>query len=253
MSHLLQNKVVVVTGAAQGIGLSYAEHLANDGAAVVVADIQDAQAAVAAEKIREGGGQAIAVPLDITDDRSNAELVEKTRAEYGRIDALVNNAALYGGIQVTDWTDIDLDEWDRMMRINVRGLWQTSRAVYPALRSAGGGTIVNVASIAAWGSSVMHYAVSKAAVIGLTRTMAKLSGGDNVRVNAIAPGVIETEATLGLMGGDAAIFEARVQAQTLKRAGQPDDLAGTVSFLCSDAARWMTGQVLIVDGGRIMP
>jgi NAD(P)-dependent dehydrogenase (short-subunit alcohol dehydrogenase family) len=252
VSQPLQDKVVVVTGAAQGIGLQYAVQLAADGAAVVVADLQDVKAAEAAEAIRATGGRAIAVPLDITDDRSNAELVEKTLAEYGRIDGLVNNAALYSGIEIIGWTDIEVDDWDRMMRINVRGLWQTSRAVVPAMRSTGGGSIVNVASIAAWGMGIMHYAVSKAAVIGLTRTMAKLAGADNITVNAIAPGVIATEATLNLVGGDPARLERRVEAQALKRVGQPEDLAGTISFLCSDAARWMTGQVIIVDGGSVM-
>ena len=252
MAGVLDNKVIVVTGAAQGIGRDYALTLAEAGAAIVATDIQGDKVGPVAEEIRAAGGTAMALAHDITAEASNAEVVDKAVAEFGRIDVLVNNAAIYAGLKRTAWTDIDLDEWDRLMRVNVRGLWQTSKAVAPAMRSAGGGKIVHQASIAAWGSSLLHYAVSKAAVIGLTRSMAKLVGDDNITVNAIAPGVIGTDASLQLVDGIEDALNARIGQQALKRLGQTGDLSGVMTFLCSDAADWMTGQVIVVDGGLVM-
>ncbi len=247
----LDNKVVLVTGAAQGIGREYAHALARAGASVVVTDVQRDKVEAVADEIRGAGGTAIGVSHDITSEESNADVVAATVAEYGRIDGLVNNAAIYAGLERTPWTDLTLDDWDRLMRVNVRGLWQTSKAVVPVMRSSGGGRIVHQSSITAWGSNILHYGVSKAAVVGLTRSMAKLVGPDLITVNAIAPGVIGTDASIDLLDGGAGI-DARVQKQTIKRLGQAEDLCGVVTFLCSDAASWITGQVIVVDGGVIM-
>ena len=251
LSGRLESKVVIVTGAAQGIGRDYAIGLAGQGATVVVGDIQEERAQEVATSIAGSGGSATAMYLDVTSDESTTECVEKTLAQFGRIDVLVNNAGLLSGLGPNDFMDIELDDWDRVMRVNVRGVWQASRAVIPAMRSAGGGRIINQASIAVWGSSLLHYAASKAAVVGITRSMAKLLGSDNITVNAIAPGLIGTEALIALAGGQEPI-DRRVQMQALKRMGMPGDLVGTVTFLCSDEAAWMTGQVLVVDGGTVM-
>ncbi len=251
MGGALDGKVIVVTGAAQGIGRDYALSLAAAGGIVVATDLQEEKVSGVAEEIRSAGGTASASAHDITSEASNAELVEKTVAEFGRIDVLVNNAALYAGLRRKPWTDIDLDEWDLLMQVNVRGVWQTSKAVFPVMRAAGGGKIIHQASIAAWGSGILHYSVSKAAVIGLTRSMAKLLGGDGITVNAIAPGVIATEASFDLLDGEQGL-DTRMQAQAIKRRGLPNDMSGAMTFLCSDAADFMTGQVLVVDGGIVM-
>jgi NAD(P)-dependent dehydrogenase (short-subunit alcohol dehydrogenase family) len=252
MPGALTDKVILVTGAAQGIGREFALTLGAAGAVVVATDVQHDKVGEVAEEIRGGGGHAAALVHDITSEASNAEVVDKAVAEFGRIDVLVNNAAIWAGLRRTPWDELDIDEWDRVMRVNVRGVWQTSKAVFPTMRAAGGGKVIHMASIGAWGSSILHYAVSKAAVIGLTRSMAKLVGGDNITVNAIAPGTIGTEATMDAVQGHEDALNARIQTQAIKRLGQAGDLSGVLTFLCSDGADWMTGQVVVVDGGTIM-
>jgi len=247
----LEGKVAVVTGAAQGIGRAYALALAGEGASVATVDVQSDGAEKAADEIRSSGGSAVAVTADVGDQASTEQMAEAVTQAFGGIDILVNNAAVYAGLKLGDPFAVDVAEWDRVMAVNVRGPWLCSRAVAPSMRSRGGGRIVNQSSVAAWGGpSLLHYAVSKAGVIGLTRSLAKFLGPDKITVNAIAPGFMETDSTLSIIPANR--LEQLIEMQPVRRMGTPDDLTGALVFLCSDEAAFITGQVLIVDGGTIM-
>ncbi len=252
MSERLFGKVVIVTGAGQGIGEVYAHALAREGASVVATDINEQAVRAVADAITGGGEHAIAVTVDVADEESTLAMAERVVAELGRIDALVNNAALYSGLQPGDPFAITVEEWDRVMAVNLRGPWLCTKAVVPTMRAQGAGRIVNQASVAAWGgASLLHYAVSKAGLIGFTRSMAKLLGADGITVNTLAPGQMATDWTLTILSQ-----ERRAQmaaAQAVHRAGEPDDLLGALVYLCSDESSFMTGQTLLVDGGLVMP
>ncbi len=247
----LEDKVVIVTGAGQGIGRSYAEAIARAGAAVAVADVNEDAVASLADELTAAGHQATAVRVDVSDVASTLAMADTVEQRFGRIDGLVNNAALYAGLQLRGPMDLPVDEWDRVMAVNVKGPFLCARAVVPAMRRAGGGSIVNQSSTGAWGSAALtHYTSSKAAVLGLTRSLAKSFGADGIVVNAIAPGQIGTEATLGLIPAER--LERMSATQAIGRTGLPEDLCGAVVFLLSDGARFMTGQTLVVDGGLVM-
>ncbi len=251
MGGRLEGKVAVVTGAAQGIGRAYALALAGEGASVATVDVQSDGAEKAADEIRSAGASAVAVTADVGDQASTEQMAEAVTKAFGGIDILVNNAAVYAGLKLGDPFAVDVVEWDRVMAVNVRGPWLCSRAVVPSMRSRGGGRIVNQSSVAAWGGpSLLHYAVSKAGVIGLTRSLAKFLGPDKITVNAIAPGFMETDSTLSIIPANR--LEQLIGMQPVRRMGTPDDLTGALVFLCSDEAAFITGQVLIVDGGTIM-
>jgi NAD(P)-dependent dehydrogenase (short-subunit alcohol dehydrogenase family) len=224
---------VLVTGAARGLGLAFARHLASEGAAVLGADLLEAET------------EFPLVRVDVTDPRS---LTEAVREELGGLDALVNNAAVVDLERRPFW-DISEEEWDRVMSVNVKGVWLTTRAVLPLLREAGGGAIVNVASEVAFSGSTgrAHYVASKGAVVSLTRALARELAPDGIRVNAIAPGYIPTEGATSMApdGYDAT-------RTPLGRVAEPDDLLGTVAFLASDDSSFITGQTLLVNGGRLM-
>ena len=247
----LEGKVAVVTGGGRGLGRAYCEALARAGAAVVAADIRDTAETVAAIA---GGGGVSGVTLDAADMASCGAMAEHALAEFGRIDVLVNNAALYGDISGGRFDKIAQDEWDRTMAVNVRGVWQCCKACVPAMREAGGGSIVNIASLAAvYGMPFgLHYATSKAAVIGMTRALARELGRERIRVNAIAPSAVLTEGTDEFFGEKKDKLLAAVAAgQSLQENLRPDDLLGTVLYLASDASRLVTGQTLMVDGGTV--
>ncbi len=252
MSTRLDGKVTIVTGAGQGIGVEYCRALAAEGAFVVAADINEAGAKETAGLVAADGGRAIAAAVDVADLDSATEMAARVVSEAGRIDALVNNAALYSGLQPGDPLALDPDEWDRVMAVNLRGPWLCTRAVVPTMREQGAGRIVNQASIAAWsGASLLHYSVSKAGIIGFTRSMAKALGGDSITVNAIAPGQMDTESTLSIVPAERLAQMSQVQA--IHRTGTPADLTGALVYLCSDESSFMTGQTVIVDGGMVMP
>ncbi|MDQ2648207.1 MAG: glucose 1-dehydrogenase [Actinomycetota bacterium] len=247
----LEDKVVIVTGAGQGIGRSYAEAIARAGAAVAVADVNEDAVTSLTDELTAAGHQAMAVRVDVSDEASTLAMADTVEQRFGRIDGLVNNAALYAGLQLRGPMDLPVDEWDRVMAVNVKGPFLCARAVVPAMRRAGGGSIVNQSSTGAWGSAALtHYTSSKAAVLGLTRSLAKSFGADGIVVNAIAPGQIGTEATLGLIPAER--LERMSATQAIGRTGLPEDLCGAVVFLLSDGARFMTGQTLVVDGGLVM-
>lgn len=240
----LSGKRVVITGAAGGLGRAFAEGFAAAGAIVMAADVN---AAGLAETAHLTGGHAQTV--DVTSAASCTALAAAAQAKMGGVDILINNAAIYAGLERAPMEDLDEAVWDRVMAVNVKGLWQVSRALSPLLRQAGAGAIVNVASATVFSGSPqwLHYVASKGAVIAMTRAMAREMGDDNVRVNVIAPGFTLTEASLNLME-DAASYG--VTRGALKRASQPQDMVGAALYLASPLAGFVTGQTLIVDGGR---
>ncbi len=249
----LDGKVAIVTGGGRGIGRAYCEALATEGAGVVAADIRDTGETVAA--VEAAGGKIIGVPLDVADMDSCSAMADAALAEFGRIDALVNNAALYGDISGGRFDSLSDDQWDRVMAVNVKGIWQCCKACVPAMREAGGGSIVNISSLAAkYGMAyAVDYATSKAAVIGMTRSLARELGRDWIRVNAVAPSAVQTEGTDEFMGEKRdGIMDAIARSQSLKSNLEPTDMTGTIIYLASDASRFVTGQTIMVDGGTVM-
>jgi NAD(P)-dependent dehydrogenase (short-subunit alcohol dehydrogenase family) len=249
----VRDKVVAITGAARGLGQQFAHSLAAAGAKVIAADIRDC--AETLELVKAAGGAGVAARLDVTDAGSAAAMLAVGLDAYGRIDALINNAALYGALHGGRFDQIDEAEWDAAMAVNVKGIWNCCKAAVPAMKRAGGGSIVNIASLAAtYGMPYgLHYTTSKAAVIGLTRGLARELGRDRIRVNALAPSAVVTEGTREFFGQrlDRAL-ETIKAAQTIQRNLMPEDLVGTVMWLVSDASSFVTGQTIAVDGGTVM-
>ena len=244
----LQDKVVVITGAAGGLGREFALGFAAEGAKIVAADVSEAGLAETVKLVEAAGGQALAVRVDVTSKISTDALADAALAHFGRIDVLVNNAAIYATLKRAKFTEIDPEEWDRVMNVNVKGAWLCSASVYPKMTQPGG-RIVNIASATVFSGSPlwMHYVASKSAVIGMTRVMAKEVGPSGVTVNAIAPGFTLTDASLSLMD-NAETYG--VDRGALKRASQPEDIVGAAIFLASKRADFITGQTLVVDGGK---
>jgi NAD(P)-dependent dehydrogenase (short-subunit alcohol dehydrogenase family) len=240
-------KVAIVTGAAQGIGEAYARALADQGAAVVVADLNEPLAHAVADKITADGGTAMAVGVDVADPASAQAMAQAAVEQLGGIDLLVNNAAIYGDMKFDVLVGVDWDYYKRFMSVNMDGALVCTRAVFKAMRARGGGAIVNQSSTAAWTYSGF-YGLAKAGVNALTQQLAHELGGMNIRINAIAPGPIDTAATRNTVG---AMVDPIVAQLAIKRLGTPDDLVGMCLFLLSDEARWVTGQVFNVDGGQV--
>ncbi len=239
----LSGKRVVVTGAAGGLGRAFAQAFAGAGAQVLACDVN---LAGCQETAALTGGHAAQV--DVTDTASCRALAELAQTRMGGVDVLVNNAALYGGLERRNFEALDEDVWDKVMAVNVKGVWQMCRAFSPALRAARG-AIVNIASATVFSGSPqwMHYVASKGAVIGLSRTMAKEMGADGVRVNVLAPGFTMTEASLGLMENARSYG---VDRAALKRPAEVEDIVGGALMLASPLSSYMTGQTLVIDGGR---
>jgi NAD(P)-dependent dehydrogenase (short-subunit alcohol dehydrogenase family) len=249
----VSGKVVAVTGAARGLGQEFAASLAAAGARVVIGDISDC--ADTLDRVRQAGPEGVGVRLDVTDPGSARAMIEAGVEAFGRVDALINNAALYGALHGGRFDAIDEAEWDACMAVNVKGIWNCCKAAVPVMRQAGGGSIVNIASLAAtYGMPYgLHYTTSKAAVIGLTRGLARELGRDRIRVNALAPSAVITEGTREFFGDklDRALETIR-SGQTIQRNLMPQDLVGAVLWLVSDASGFVTGQTIAVDGGTVM-
>ena len=247
----LKDKVAIVTGGGVGIGRAYAHGLAKEGAAVIVADIQEAKK-VAAD-IKAAGGEAIAVAVDVTSPEKTQAMAAATLKAYGHIDVLVNNAGLYSALKKKNFMEIDPDEWDRVMAVNLKGLFLCVKAVYPAMQRQGKGKIINISSGTALSGSpfFLHYVSSKAGVIGFTRALAREVGGDNICVNSIMPGLtISGSNQEGVMTAEQ--LADRRKRRCFQRDQYPKDLVGTVIFLASDDSDFMTGQSIGVDGGMNM-
>ena len=247
----LAGKVCLVTGSSGGLGKAFCLKLAAEGATVAAAgrSLGRLQPVVASLPPVVGGPAHMPVELDISEWDSVAAGVQRVHDACGHIDVLVNNAAAYGDLTRAPFDQLPIDEWDRVMSTNVRGPWFMSRAVAPIMRAQNQGRIVNITSATFWSGSAnwAHYVASKGAIIGLTRVMAKELGVNNICVNAVAPGFTMTEASLGIMPGAETYG---IDRGSIKRAQQPDDVVGIVAFLASDEAGFITGQTIIVDGGR---
>lgn len=246
----LENKVAIVTGAARGLGRAYAQAMAKEGAAIVACDVNDCNETV--EAITGAGGEALSVVTDITDIDSCRAMAEQAVEHFGRVDVLVNNAALYGGLKGARFEQLDEAQWDAVMNVNIKGVWNCCRALVEPIRAAGGGSIINIASLAAvYGLPYgLDYVASKAAVIGMTRGMARELGGDNIRVNAVAPSAVMTEGTEEFFGEKLEKAKKVIAAgQVISRNLETDDLTGTIVYLASDSSAFVTGQTHMVDGG----
>ena len=246
----LAGKTVVITGAGRGIGAVMAKRMAQEGANVVVTDVLDTKDTV--EAITESGGSAIGISVDVTSDDNLAAMVEATEKAFGSLDILVNNASIFAALQPKPFMQIDNDEFDKVMTVNARGVHQATRAVVPAMLRAGGGKIVNIASGTFYygAPGLSHYTASKGAVIALTRCHGRELGDKNIQVNAIAPGLTESEALQGNTGFDPARAPT-VQSRSIKREMLPEDLLGTLMYLITPDSNFVTGQTLNVDGGKV--
>ncbi|RNB82612.1 SDR family oxidoreductase [Brevibacillus nitrificans] len=246
----VQDKVALITGGASGIGLSAATLLAKEGAKVVIADFHVDGAKQAAESIKAQGGEAVGIFLDAGDDNSIRAAVENTVEQYGKITVLFNNVGLTNLKKDLDVVNIDLDEWDRLMNVNLKSVLLGSRYAIPHMIRAGGGSIINTASMAGFtGDSIRAaYGASKAAVVNLTKYIATQYGKDNIRCNAVAPGLILTPAAKNNMAPEVLDIFAKYNA--LPYHGQPEDIGYTVVFLASDESKFITGQTIQVEGGH---
>jgi NAD(P)-dependent dehydrogenase (short-subunit alcohol dehydrogenase family) len=246
----LSDRVSIITGGAAGIGFAYARRFLAEGAKVVIADVADAPAA--AGKLG-APDRTLGVRTDVSDMDAVRRLVDVAVGRFGRIDVLVNNAAVFATLKPRRFDEIPETEWDRVMAVNVKGIWNCARAVVPHMRAQGGGRIVNVASaIVAKGTAfLMHYVTSKGAVVAMTRALARELGPDGIAVNAIAPGLILSETVQANPDITEFQLDAIMRARSLRREAYPEDVEGTVVFLASEESAFMSGQTLVVDGGSV--
>lgn len=242
-------RLVVITGAARGLGRAIAERFAGDR--LVLGDVLSEQLDETAEALRAGDAEVHALPLDIA-DRDSVRAFARVVEELGGADVLINNAAKADGVGGDTFWELDEDLFEELIRINVTGTWMVSKHLVGPMLSRGGGAIVNIASDAAFYGSprLVHYVGSKGAVLAMTRTMARDAGPHGVRVNAVAPGLTRVEATEGVPADRYALYEDN---RALNRDPVPSDVADVVHFVASEAAGYMTGQALVVDGGFVMP
>ena len=244
----LEGKVAIVTGGARNIGAVYCRRLAAEGAAVVVADILDGNAVV--REIQEANGQALALKVDVSEEGDTVTMAEEAVKRFGRIDILVNNAAIFLSIKRKPFYELSGKEWDQVSAVNIKGPFLCAKAVFPQMKEQKSGKIVNISSTTALQGTplFLHYVASKAALIGMTRSMARELGSFGICVNAIAPGLVEH-------GGQTVpkeFTEFQLKARSLKRLETPEDLAGTLIYLSSSDSDFITGQTVVVDGGSFL-
>jgi NAD(P)-dependent dehydrogenase (short-subunit alcohol dehydrogenase family) len=250
----LDGKVAIVTGAGgrgNSIGRAYAMGLANAGATVVVADLNEEGAQTVADEIVAAGGRAIGVRVDVADEASALAMADSAKQAFGGIDILVNNAALMVDISYDNFESVSLDAWHKAFAVNLDGALLCSRAVIPAMRERGGGRIVNQTSGGAFPATGL-YGITKLALVGLTTALAKQFGKDGIMVNAIAPGNVTSDAGKMLVPDDSPFIKFLEMTVAARPRGAPDELVGPLLLLCSDAGAWITGQVLHVDGGWVL-
>ena len=246
---LLPEQTIIVTGAATGIGQAFALGAAAQGAHVVVADMNGADETM--DLITQAGGRATYAKVDVSDDASVKAMAELAIKATGRIDGLINNAAYFREVKLTPFEELDPAVWDRIFQVNVKGVWLCCKAVMPAMRGRGKGSIVNIASVVAVAGQpgYLHYVATKGAVLSMTKGLAKEGGKDGVRCNVIAPGFVITDAT---KNRPIEWQQSFLKARAISREQRPDDLVGTALYLLSDLAGFVSGQTIVVDGGHIM-
>ena len=244
----LTDKVAIVTGAARGLGRTFSKALAREGAKIMAIDIADLEGTV--REVESLGGIAKGFRADVSDEEDSIKIAEEIHKSFGRIDILVNNAAIIYGLVRKPFFEIDPNEWDKVMTVNVKGPWLCTRAVFPYMKQQGKGKIINLSSETFFTGShgFVHYVASKGGVVGLTRALAVELGPHNITINAIAPGFTDTESSRSI----ADVTKYDVSRTPLNRLEQPKDLVGAVIFLASDESDFITGQTLLVDGGRVM-
>lgn len=248
----LDGKVAIVTGAAQGIGAVYAAALAREGAAVCVSDIVDPGGAV--DRIRDAGGKAIGVPADVTDMAACEKMVAETVSAFGSADILVTNAAIFAEIERRGFEEIDGDEWDRLMAVNTRGVFNCIKAATPTMRERGYGKIVNISSSTVYSGVplMLHYVASKGAVDAMTRALARELGAAGIRVNTIAPGFTMSDRIEAQREKLEFYVNLSLTGRSIRREQAPDDLIGALIYLVSPDSDFVTGQAIVVDGGMVM-
>jgi 3-oxoacyl-[acyl-carrier protein] reductase len=245
----LKDKVAIITGAGQGIGRAYAHRLVAEGAKVVVAEVNEAKGKAVSEELLAKGAQSLFVLTDVADETSCQEMAAATVRQFGRIDVLVNNAAVFSTIKMKPFWELSVAEWDRLMAVNVRGVWLASKAVVPQMRQQRAGRIINISSgvVFMGRPHYLHYVASKGAVMSMTRAMARELADTGINVNCITPGATYTEIPRETVTPEQK--DAMVKMLCIKRPEEPKDLEGTVVFLASDDAAYITGQTINVDGG----
>jgi NAD(P)-dependent dehydrogenase (short-subunit alcohol dehydrogenase family) len=250
----LDGKVAIVTGAGgrgNSIGRAYAMGLANAGASVVVADLNEAGAKAVAEEIVANGGKAVGTKVDVADEASTLAMAAAAKEAFGGVDILINNAALMVDVSYDNFETVTMEAWNRAFAVNLNGALLCSRAVVPMMRARGGGRIINQTSGGAFPATGL-YGISKLALVGLTTSLAKQFGKDNITCNAIAPGNVKSDAGKLLVPDDSPFIKFLEMTCATRPRGEPDELVGTAILLCSAAGSWITGQTIHIDGGWVM-
>jgi 3-oxoacyl-[acyl-carrier protein] reductase len=248
----LSGRSVIVTGGGKGIGKVYVEEFAKAGARVVAADIDAGAAMAVAEVLRGAGHEAIGLGVDIASEDATAAMARTVLDRFGAIDVLINNASLMSVLPRRSWLEIPVEEWDQVMAVNLRGMFLSCRAVFPTMKMQKRGKIVNISSSRVWDGTPnrLHYTTSKAGVIGFTRALARELGEFGITVNAVTPGMTQSETQVASSSGN--YLAARVAGRAIERVQFPADLVGAVMFLSAAASDFMTGQTINVDGGKSM-
>lgn len=248
----LKDKVAIITGGARALGRAYAVRLAREGAKVAIADILDGQESV--EAVKKEGGEALYVKTDVTSEESTREMARKTVEAFGRVDILINNAAMFATLVKKPFHEIPAEEWDRVMAVNLKGPFLCAKAVYPYMKQQGKGKIINVSSGTFYKGlpHFLHYVVSKGGNVALTRSLAREVGDAGICVNTIAPGYTETDYLKENPQDPPEVTRAIIGSRCIKRPETPEDLTGTIVFLSSDDSDFVTGQTIIVDGGSAL-
>lgn len=254
MSPVLKDKVAIITGAGRGLGRAFALRFAEEGAKLLLPDISLERAEGVAKEIRAKGGEAVAMETDISDENTTKKMAEKVMQQYGKVDILLNNAAIWYGIEAKPWDALTVEEWDRIFEVNVKGTWLCCKAIAPLMIKQSRGKIINIASNVAnvpAAQAFLAYSCSKGAVYTLTHALARALGPSGINVNAIAPGYTASEASLSQRDSEKT-FELATSEQSIQRREEPIDLVGTAVFLASKDSDFITGQVIYVDGGTVM-
>lgn len=247
----LEGRTILVTGAAQGIGKAYSKRLAEEGALVLMADINEEAVASAAAELKDVGLNVASYAVDVADVNLVKAFASNLGKVHPKLHGVINNAAIFSTIKLAPFWEIEPEVWDRVMAVNVRGPWLLTSALLPQLRAAGQASVVNIGSDAVWMGKTLylHYVASKAAVYGMTHAMARELGPDNIRVNTLSPGFTTTEVPRATFTSEQ--LEGIMKSQVLKRLADTGDMVGVAAFLMSDDSRWMTGQTFHVTGGLL--